>query len=125
MRSRVVALTILTLLSTAVPAFAQTVPALPPAIQGTVLDVIRSLAGQAVAPYGVNPNEVRGVVTFFKRFDLQVRMPLNRYRDIRLHQGTIIDPRGTTLANGDVVDVRGHAGSGGALDADVITLVRQ
>jgi hypothetical protein len=51
-------------------------------------------------------------------------MPLNRYKTIHLHRGTEIDPRGTTLTDGQVVDVKGRAAGDGSLDADVVTLVR-
>ena len=94
---------------------------LPPA----VTTILQSLAGQAAAPYALDPNHVRGVVTYFKRFDLQVRLPLDRYKAIRLHQGTVINPRGTSLTEGDVVDVQGKAAADGSLDADTITLVRR
>jgi type IV secretory pathway VirB2 component (pilin) len=128
MKSRVVVLTFAVLLSAAAPAVAQTVPALPalpPGVQTTVVNILQSLAGQAAAPYALDPNHVRGVVTYFKRFDLQVRLPLNRYRAIRLHQGTVINPRGATLASGDVIDVAGRANADGTLDADVVTLVHR
>jgi hypothetical protein len=128
MKSRVVVLTAAVLLSAGAAAPAQTVPAvpaLPAGVQSTVLTILQSLAGQAAAPYALDPNHVRGVVTYFKRFDLQVRLPLDRYREVRLHQGTVINPRGASLASGDVVDVQGRGGSDGTIDADVVTLVRQ
>lgn len=129
MKSRVVVFVAAVLLAASAPAAAQTappsLPAVPPAVQGAVLNILQSLAGQAAAPYALDPNHVRGVVTYFKRFDLQVRLPLGRYREIRLHQGTVINPRGTSLTDGNVVDVQGRANADGTLDADVITLVRQ
>jgi len=55
---------------------------------------------------------------------MQVQMQLDKYRNVRLHQGTVINPRGWTLAPGQTVDVVGHTDSDGTLEADVIT-VRQ
>lgn len=85
--------------------------------------IIQKLAGDATAGYGVDPNHARGTVTYFRRFDLQLQLPLNQYKLVHLHQGTIINPRGTSLASGQVVDVRGRAQSDGSIAADEITLV--
>jgi hypothetical protein len=95
-----------------------------PAVTQTVESIVQKLANDVTAPYGVDPNHVRGVVTYYRGFNLQIRMPLNTYRDIHLHQGTIIDPRGETIAPGQVVDVHGAAQSDGTLAADSITIVR-
>lgn len=119
----------------AMPALAQTTPSpaptaapivaptVPPNIGNVLNTIIQKLGGDVTAPYGVDPNHVRGTVTFFRRFDLQVQMPLNSYKQIHLHQGTIINPRGTSLAPGQVVDVRGRANADGSLEADEITLI--
>lgn len=133
MKSRVVAAlaAVLSFLVFAVaPALAQTAPpspppklTVPPAVINAVTNVVTRLAGEAAAPYNVDPNHNRGTVTYFRRFDLQIRMPLNTYRNIRLHQGTVIDPRGASIAPGQVVDVIGHTESDGTLDADTITIV--
>jgi len=137
MNSRVIAAAASVLLLIATPAIAQSTPspspsptaspsgwpAIPANIGNIVQGIVQRLAGDATAGYGVDPNHVRGVVTFFQRFNLQVRMPLNQYRNIHLHQGTIINPRGTTLQSGEVVDVQGHPNPDGSLEADVITLV--
>jgi hypothetical protein len=87
------------------------------------VNLLERLGGNAVAPYGVDPNHSRGVVTYFRRFDLQIRMPFNTYRDIHLHQGTVIDPRGGTIRPGQVLDIVGQSQSDGSLDADTITIV--
>ncbi|MDQ2681706.1 MAG: hypothetical protein M3Y21_11925, partial [Candidatus Eremiobacteraeota bacterium] len=60
--------------------------------------------------------------TFYRRFDMQVRMQLNKYRDVHLHQGTVINPRGWSIQPGQTVDVVGHPRADGSLDADVITV---
>jgi hypothetical protein len=120
MNTRVVALTATVLLLGATPS---PMPTVPPGIGTLVQNILQSVTGNAAAPYGLDPNHVRGTVMYFKRFDLQVRMPLNVYKDIHLHQGTIIDPRGASLAPGQVIDVRGHANGDGSLDADAITIV--
>ena len=70
----------------------------------------------------VNANGARGVVTYYHRFDLQVRTGSNSYRAIHLHQGTVINPRGISLTNGMNVDVSGQAQSDGSLNADQITV---
>jgi hypothetical protein len=99
------------------------VPSIPPGIGNVVQGILQKLAGDAVAPYALDPNHVRGNVTFFRRFDLQVQMPLNTYKQVHLHQGTIINPRGATLSDGQTVDVRGSANSDGSLNADEITIL--
>lgn len=98
-------------------------PTIPPGIGGVVQTILQKLAGDATAPYAVDPNHVRGTVTFFRRFDLQVRLPLDQYKQVHLHQGTIINPRGASIGDGQTVDVRGRANADGSLEADEITIV--
>lgn len=100
-------------------------PSVPPGIGGVLQTIIQKVTGDAIAPLGVDPNHVRGTVTFFKRFDLQVQMPLQTYKQIHLHQGTIINPRGATLATGQFVDVRGQVNADGSMNADEITILHQ
>ena len=69
-----------------------------------------------------NRNNARGTVSYFKRFDMQVQCGTNCYRTIRLHQGTVINPRGATPSVGRYVDVNGRTASDGALEADNITV---
>lgn len=99
-------------------------PSIPPAVSGVLGRIVQQLAGDATAGYGIDPNHVRGAVTYFRRYTLQIRMPLNQYRDIQLHRGTIINPRGATIQTGSVVDVQGHPNANGTLEADAITIVR-
>ncbi len=130
MKTRVVAAVaavLFTLAAPVAPAVAQSAPAphptIPPAAASIVEGIITKLAGDAAAPYGVDPNHSRGHVTYFRRFDLQISMPLNAYRDIHLHQGTVINPRGATIEPGQLIDVVGHANHDGSLDADTITII--
>jgi hypothetical protein len=62
---------------------------------------------------------VQGVVTSFDRFNLYVQTGYgNRY--IHLHQGTVINPTGTTLRNGMTVQVRGYRDGNGTFEASEI-----
>src|SRR5579864_2221783 len=65
-----------------------------------------------------------GVVTYFHRFDLTIVVPGDRYRQIHLHQGTILRPLGLTLRDGMRVVVRGEWHEDGGFQADEIDLVR-
>lgn len=98
-------------------------PTVPPGLGGVLQRVIQKAAGDITAPLDVDPNHVRGRVTFFRRFDLQIEMPLQSYKQIRLHQGTIINPRGATITVGQTVDVRGTTNSDGSFNADEITIL--
>ena len=123
MKRELCAVAAVVLLSTA-PAVAQSAPPnIPPSITNAVEGILTKLGGDAVAPYGVDPNHSRGTVTYFKRFELQIRMPLNTYRDVHLHQGTVINPRGATIEPGEVLDVVGRANSDGSLNANAITIL--
>ena len=63
-----------------------------------------------------------GRVTYFKQFDLQLETAPTVYRKIRLHQGTVINPRGSTITPGLTLQVNGTPQPDGSLNADVITL---
>lgn len=129
-RSVIVAATMLFALAASGPAAAQSTPSpvptsnstqsLPP---GLAQDAINAIGNLVKGVFGWNDNESIGTVTFYRRYDLQVRQQLNRYRDIHLHKGTIINPRGWTIQPGQRIDVRGHGNSDGSLNADIITVL--
>jgi hypothetical protein len=96
-------------------------PDIPPSVQNnpivqSVLNAIGNVLLQTT-----NGNSAHGKVTYFRRFDLQVETAPNVYREVHLHQGTEIDPRGTTIVPGMIVDVSGTAQSDKSLNADTIT----
>jgi hypothetical protein len=103
------------------------VPTLPPS-NGQTNQILNSVIGigqqiiqrQAI----VNRNNVRGTVSYYKRFDMQVNCGTNCYRTVRLHQGTVINPRGATPNQGASVDVNGRADTDGTLEADTITVLQ-
>lgn len=109
---------------TPVPAPVQALPAVP-AIPPGVLDnpyvksILDSIGGLFQT---TNGNSANGKVTFYRRFDLQVETAPNVYRAVHLHQGTVINPRGTTLSPGMAVVVNGAAQRDGSLNADTITV---
>jgi hypothetical protein len=110
------------------PTPAATVPGgikLPPSIMNNpiVQSAIQALTGTATRELGLDPNWSQGRVTYFKRFELQIETAPNKYRAIHLHQGTIIDPRGTTLSEGMQVRASGVHQSDGSLNANEITVV--
>ena len=69
-----------------------------------------------------NANSATGTVTYFRRYDMQVQTGRDSYRTIRLHQGTVINPRGATIQPGQRVEVGGAAQYDGTLNADWITI---
>ena len=93
---------------------------IPPDLQNNpiVQSVLNAVGGLLQSSNG---NTAHGKVTYFRRFDLQLETAPKVYRDVHLHQGTVINPRGTTLAPGMTVDVNGSAQSDHSLDADTIT----
>lgn len=100
------------------------VPTLPP---GTTNDPwvkmgVDILRGAYQRNVETRANSATGTVTYFKRFDMQVRTGDNSYRTVHLHQGTIINPRGATPGQGTNVRITGQALADGSLDANEITL---
>jgi hypothetical protein len=123
MKTRLLALAAAAWIAASVPALADppAIPSIPPEIQNNPL--VQSLLNSVgnVLLQTTNGNTAHGKVTYFRRFDLQLETAPNVYRDVHLHQGTVINPRGTTLAPGMTVDVSGSAQSDHSLDADTIT----
>ena len=99
-------------------------PTLPPArtIDPYVKAAIDVLGGVVRQQITNSQNTANGTVSFYKRFDLQVQTGTNAYRTIHLHQGTIINPRGVSIADGQTVSVGGVAQSDGSLNANVVTI---
>ena len=113
--------------STPAPAPAPTpipVPTVPPSTPNSqVLQTILNVGQQILQRQAIIArNNAHGTVSYFKRFDMQVQCGTNCYRNVRLHQGTIINPRGGTPSVGRYVDVNGHADPDGTLEADNITI---
>ncbi len=94
-----------------------------PTLPGSIVnDAINALGGIVKAAYGWNDTESYGTVTFYRGYEIQLRMQLNRYRAIHLHRGTVINPRGYSIKAGDTIDVRGRPQSDGSLEADMIVV---
>ncbi len=70
------------------------------------------------APYHVYV--IKGVITSFNgRYDLLVRDKHHYIDNVRLHQGTVINPTGVTLAPGMHVTIYGEP-NGNRFDANII-----
>jgi hypothetical protein len=100
------------------------VPTLPPNTPNSaIIQTIMGIGQQILQRQAVNArNNARGTVSYFKRFDMQVQCGTNCYRTIKLHQGTVINPRGATPGVGTTVDVNGRTDPDGTLQADTITI---
>ena len=100
------------------------VPTLPPNTPNSaIIQTIMGIGSQILQRQAINTrNNARGTVSYFKRFDMQVQCGTNCYRTIKLHQGTIINPRGATPGVGSTVDVNGRTNPDGTLEADNITI---
>jgi hypothetical protein len=99
--------------------------AIPPAIK--LPDQVKAAIDTAGALYRAEElrrkNVAIGEVTYFKRFELQVRTSPDHYRNVHLHQGTEIQPRGAVPGPGRRVRVGGVAQPDGSLNADIITVL--
>lgn len=110
--------------TTATPAPAKTaapnpVPSVPAGLQQ---DAINALGNIVKSAFGWSDNESVGQVVYYKGYEMQIRQQLNRYREIHLHKGTVINPRGYTIKEGSTVDVRGTPNSDGSLNANMIVV---
>ena len=100
------------------------VPTVPPSTPNSaILQTILGVGQQILQRQAINArNNARGTVSYFKRFDMQVQCGTNCYRTVKLHQGTVINPRGATPGVGAFVDVNGRTDPDGTLEADNITI---
>jgi uncharacterized protein (DUF1684 family) len=119
MKVRVLPLTAALWIGATGAALAQGIPSVPPDVQNNpiVQSILQAVGGLVQT---TNGNTAHGKVTYFRRFELQVETAPNVYRQIHLHQGTIINPRGTTLTPGMIVDINGAAQGDHSLNADAI-----
>lgn len=105
------------------PVSVPNIPGIPSSVMNSpvVQSILNAAGGLLQTTRGPT---ARGKVTYFKRYDMQLQTAPGVYRQIHLHQGTVINPRGGTPAPGMLVDVSGTAQSDGSLNADTITLGR-
>jgi len=100
-----------------------TVP--PPGPNDQLIRAAIGIGTQILERNAVNArNNAHGSVAYFRRFDMQVRCGANCYRNVRLHPGTVINPRGATPGVGTTVDVNGRTDPDGTLEADTITVIQ-
>lgn len=96
-------------------------PSIPSSVQNNpIVQSVLNALGNVLLQSTSGPT-AHGKVTFFRRFDMQVETAPNVYRQVHLHQGTVINPRGTTIAPGMTVDVNGSVQDDKSLNADTIT----
>jgi hypothetical protein len=95
------------------------IPSVPPNIGQ---DAVNALSNIVRGVFGWSDTESIGTVTFYRGYEMQLKMQLDRYREIHLHRGTVINPRGFTIKPGDTVDVKGRPNSDGSLNADMIVV---
>lgn len=97
------------------------IPSIPPAVQNNpiVQSVLNALGN--VLLQSTNGPTAHGRVTYFRHFEMQIETAPNVYREVHLHQGTIINPRGATITPGMTVDVNGAVQGDKSLNADAIT----
>jgi len=85
---------------------------------GAVATTAAPAAAQYLAPpyaygaYGAPANALIGTVTYFYQFNMTVQGPNGAVVPVQLHQGTIINPRGSTIVPGMQVTVRGYWSNG-------------
>jgi hypothetical protein len=99
----------------------RTLPSIPTDILNNPLvkSILDALGGVMQT---TNGNTAAGRVTFFNRFEMQLQTGPAVYRNVHLHQGTVINPRGTSLSKGMLIIVNGAAQQDGSLNADTITV---
>ncbi|MFN2448331.1 MAG: hypothetical protein ABR508_00870 [Candidatus Baltobacteraceae bacterium] len=105
--------------ATTAPAVPNPLPSVPAGIEQ---DAINALGNIVKSAFGWSDTESYGTVVFYKGTEMQVRQQLNRFREIHLHRGTVINPRGWSIQSGQIVDVRGRPNADGSLNADMIVV---
>ena len=70
---------------------------------------------------GMNGGQIGGVISSFGGFNLQLQNGMA----VSLHQGTVINPTGTTLVPGMRVSIRGSRNSAGGFNADEIDVLNR
>jgi len=95
------------------------VPSIPPDIGQQAVNALSNIVRGV---FGWSDTESIGTVTFYRGYEMQLKMQLDRYREVHLHRGTVINPRGYTIKDGDTVDVRGRPNADGSLSADMIVV---
>lgn len=78
------------------------------ALAGVLLMAVPASAQEAVPSYARPDESVHGVVQKAAGYDLEVRDDRGFIDRIKLHDGTVINPRGLKLAPGQTVTVHGE-----------------
>ena len=120
-----VAAALMTFAGSGVAVAQQTPVPAPTAPSSLPQDAVNAAGNLIKGAFGWNDNESIGAVTFYRGYQMQVRQQLNRYRDIHLHKGTVINPRGWTIQPGETIDIRGRGNPDGSLEADIITVLNR
>jgi hypothetical protein len=85
------------------------------------IDLVTGLLRNEIAN---SKNSTHGQVTYFRRFEMEVRTGTNSYREVHLHQGTRIEPLGGNITAGQRVTVNGQGQPDGSLAADDIVILQ-
>ena len=103
------------------PATTPAIPSLSPDLLNNPLvqSILNALGGILQTTNGPT---AAGRVTYFHQYDLQLETGPRVFRDVHLHPGTVINPRGTTLNKGMLVVINGTPQHDGSLNADTITV---
>ncbi len=89
------------------------------ALAGMMLALAGTASAQDVPSYAQQDEVLHGVVASANGFDLSLRDARGFIDRVKLHQGTVIRPRGLTLAAGQTVTIYGYS-RGDHFDANEI-----
>ena len=96
-------------------------PAPPPPVTGAPAPPPPPpVAGAPARPPRGGPGPLGGTITAARPYHVTIRTRAGRSVELTLHNGTIINPRGTTLSPGMRVAVRGVPGPDGAVVTDEV-----